>query len=263
MAPTDPTSVDRASGSPDAPAGELVEALQERSDEQALELAAALSALARTLLDSEPLETTLERVADLSVSAVPGCTAAGVTLLRDGRFVTAAATDELTREVDAEQYAADDGPCLDAARTLRINRVDLREADQRWPGFAAHAREAGILSYLAAPLVVREEGAGSLNLYSSSPDGFDALDDAMVALFSAQASVALASSQLHERSVTLSEQLQRVMASRAVIEQAKGVVMAQQHVDADTAFAVLRERSQRTNRKLRDVAQQLVDDLLT
>jgi AmiR/NasT family two-component response regulator len=49
------------------------------------------------------------------------------------------------------------------------------------------------------------------------------------------------------------------MDSRAVIEQAKGVLMAQRHVDADQAFDVLREASQRYNRKLRDIAHGIVE----
>jgi GAF domain-containing protein len=253
------TTTDRGRGEATA---ELVDALSERNDEQTLELAAALAELSGLLLDSEPLSATLQRVAELARTAVPGCTAAGVTLLQGDRPLTAAATDELTLEVDTRQYAADEGPCLDAARHGRVNRVDLREADQRWPDFAAHAREVGIRSYLAAPLVVRETSIGSLNLYSASSDGFDALDDALVGLFCAQASIALANAQLYDRTTTLAEQLRTAMASRALIEQAKGVLMAQHRVDADAAFVLLRERSQRANRKLRDVAQQLLDELV-
>lgn len=240
---------------------EVVGALKQRSNDQPAELAEALSELSRMLLDSEPLEATLQRVAELAVQAMPGCTAAGVTLARDGDVVTAAATDPLTEAVDARQYAAGDGPCLDAMRSCRVNRVDLAEAEDRWPDFTTHARELGIRSYLAAPLVVREQGIGALNLYSSSQDGFDALDDALVGLFCAQASVALANAELYQRAVTLSDQLETAMINRSVIEQAKGVLMAQHRVDADTAFLLLRERSQAANRKLRDVACDVIDDV--
>ncbi len=243
-------------------ADELVEALQQRTDEQPAELASALAELSGMLLDSEPLAATLQRVSELAVQAMPGCTAAGVTLVNGSVPVTAAATDPLTEAVDARQYAAGDGPCLDAIRSRRFNRVDVDEADRRWPDFTDHARELGIYSYLAAPLIVRDEAIGSLNLYSASADGFDALDDALVGLFCAQASVALANAHLYERAVTLSRQLETAMANRAVIEQAKGIVMAEHRIDADTAFALLRERSQQGNRKLRDVAQEMVDALV-
>ena len=48
------------------------------------------------------------------------------------------------------------------------------------------------------------------------------------------------------------------MDSRAVIEQAKGVLMAQRHVDSDQAFEILRQASQRYNRKLREIAEGIV-----
>lgn len=243
-------------------ATELIGALQQRTDEQPAELAAALSELSGMLLDSEPLAATLQRVCELAVQAMPGCTAAGVTLVHGTAPVTAAATGPLTEAVDARQYAAGDGPCLDAIRARRCNRVDLAEAEQRWPDFADLAREVGIRSYLAAPLIVRDEAIGSLNLYSSSVDGFDALDDALVGLFCAQASVALANARVYDRAMTLSEQLEAAMAKRAVIEQAKGVLMAEHRIDADTAFALLRDRSQHGNRKLREVAQEIVDALV-
>jgi GAF domain-containing protein len=241
---------------------DLVDALQQRVEESAPELAAALSELAGLLLDSEPLDATLRRVADLAVQALPGCTAGGVTLLdAGGRPRTAAATDPLTLAVDQQQYDEGDGPCLDAARHLRVNRVDLGEAEQRWPAFAERARGLGVRSYLAAPLVVQGSALGSLNLYSRSTDGFDALDDALVSLFCAQASVAVANADVYERAVRLSEQMQVAMASRAEIEQAKGVLMCRHGIDADAAFGALRERSQAENRKLRDVALDVIAEV--
>jgi AmiR/NasT family two-component response regulator len=49
------------------------------------------------------------------------------------------------------------------------------------------------------------------------------------------------------------------MESRAVIEQAKGILMSTHRIDADTAFDLLRGRSQASNRKLRDVAADIVN----
>ena len=49
------------------------------------------------------------------------------------------------------------------------------------------------------------------------------------------------------------------MASRAVVEQARGILMGQRRVSADEAFGILRTLSQTSNRKLRDVAQAVID----
>jgi AmiR/NasT family two-component response regulator len=102
--------------------------------------------------------------------------------------------------------------------------------------------------------VAAGKGIGSLNLYSTSEDGFDALDEVLVGMFTGQASVALANAQLYRAAQQLSEQLSEALSSRAVIERAKGALMATHGIDEEQAFALLRERSQRSNRKLRDVA---------
>ena len=237
--------------SPDAaPPAEVVAAVPDRADD----LSVALGELSGLLLDSDSLEGTLQRVVDLAVRTMPGCTGASVTLVDGARPVTAVHTDEVALSVDAAQYDVGDGPCLDAARHLRRNRVDLRAAQQDFPEFATRARRYGIRSFLASPLVAGGKGIGSLNLYSTSEDGFDALDEALVGMFTGQASVALANAQLYRAAQQLSEQLSEALSSRAVIERAKGALMATQGVDEEQAFALLRERSQRSNRKLRDVA---------
>lgn len=237
---------------------EVEQALVERTDEHPDELAAALVELSGLLLDEEPLPEVLQRVVELAVAAVPGCTGAGVTLVEDGRPSTAAHTDEQVLAVDRHQYDVDDGPCLDAIRNRVVHRVDCEEADQRWPDFAERARSLGVRSFLAAPLVAGERAVGSLNLYSAHPHGFDALDDVLVQLFCGQASVAVANARLYGRAVALNEQLQQALEGRAVIEQAKGVLMARHGVDADGAFEQLRSWSQQRNHKLRDVAAEVV-----
>lgn len=222
------------------------------------DLAGALTELSGLLLGGETLEQTLQRVVRLAVRTVPGCDAAGVTLLTAGRPSTAAASDERVLPVDQAQYDAGEGPCLDAARHLRTNRVDLDEADERWPAFTARARAEGIHSFLAAPLVAAGEGLGALNLYSRSPDGFGELDEALVEMFTGQASVALANAQRYAAAVALGTQLHEAMATRSVIEQAKGALMSARGLTEVQAFDALRERSQRANRKLHDVATEVL-----
>lgn len=56
--------------------------------------------------------------------------------------------------------------------------------------------------------------------------------------------------------------LQGAFGRRAVIEQAKGILMAQRAVDADTAFVILRDHSQRTGQKLADIATAIIDSHL-
>jgi GAF domain-containing protein len=219
----------------------------------------AITQLAQLLVDDLDLSGMLQRVADLAAQTIPDCDSAGVTLVDGHRPTTTAATDERTLVVDEAQYAAGDGPCLHAYRTCSVQRVCTDEARQRYPEFARAAAKAGIRSFLAAPLVVRGEGIGSLNLYSEAPHGFAEVDEALVLMFAAQGSVAVANARTYAEATSLSHQLGEAMSSRAVIEQAKGVVMATMSVTADEAFDVLRRASQHDNRKLRDVAADVIE----
>lgn len=218
----------------------------------------AITELAQLLVDDADLSGMLQRVADLAARTIPDCDSAGLTLVEHGRPSTAAATDRRTLEVDDAQYAAGDGPCLTAYRTQQVQRVAAGEASDCYPAFAAAARSAGIRSFLAAPLVVRGEGIGSLNLYSTDDHGFAAVDEAVVLLFAAQGSVAVSNSRMYHHATTLSRQLEEAMTHRSVIEQAKGVLMASMALDADEAFDLLRRASQHENRKLRALAADVV-----
>jgi GAF domain-containing protein len=233
---------------------DLTSALENAPDE----VATALHELGHMLVAEDDIDTTLQRVVDLAARTIEGCDAAGVTLDDRNGYVTAASTDERTLEVDSGQYAVGDGPCLTAMRDVAIVRVSVDEAEERWPRFVADARSHDVRSFLAAPLVVRGRAIGALNLYSRSADGFGRVDDVLVSLYGAQAAIALANARTYEGARRLSEQLQEAISSRAVIEQAKGILMAEHRVGPDEAFGLLRTRSTRSNIKLRVIAEQIV-----
>lgn len=214
------------------------------------------SSLTGFVVSDNQLDVTLQRVAELATREVFGCDMAGITLLRDGRPVTAVFTDSTAPEVDTAQYETGKGPCLDASRDLVVYRIDDTANEARWPEFAAAARAAGIQSTLSLPLVVGAAGLGALNLYSYDLDAFVEEDDATV--FAAQAAVVLANSQAYWAAQALAAQLEQALASRAVIEQAKGILIATQRYSEDEAFADLRRRSQNTNRKVREIATDIV-----
>lgn len=114
---------------------------------------------------------------------------------------------------------------------------------------------------LAAPLFLDRNYQGTLNVYGHAPHGFGDLDAALLELYTTAAETALRADLRYRAAREHTIQLPRALTSRAVIDQAEGIIMAAQRVDADTAFAALVEQSQRLNRKLRDVAQQFVTDI--
>ena len=230
------------------------EAARTRPDE----VVTALEELSLALVTDAGVQETLQRVVDLCVRTVPGCDMAGVTLLSGARPDTVAYTDPRVLTIDRDQYVTGEGPCLDAIRRCGVNLVDVEQAADRWPRFAKVAFGEGIRSFLATPLVAEGEALGALNLYGESAAAFDRLDEAFVRLLCAQAVGGVVTARRFASARQLAEQLQAAMASRAVIEQAKGVLMSRHGVDAETAFAVLRQKSQERNVKLRAVAEELV-----
>jgi GAF domain-containing protein len=229
------------------------------SDDRAEDVAVVLAELAGLLVEEQTLQSTLRKVLDVATRVIDGCDAAGVTITAGSGARTAAYTDRRTLTIDSQQYDAGDGPCLEAARTGRPQRIDhLDQAETRWPGLARAAHAVGIRGLLAAPLEVNGELLGALNMYTRQEGGFDGLDEAFLRLFVGQASAAVANARQYERLRLLAAQLEQALTSRAVIEQAKGVIAARYAVDPETAFAYLRRQSQDRNVKLREVAAEVV-----
>ena len=167
-----------------------------------------------------------------------------------------------TYELDRRQNALRDGPCLDAARHQQVNRWNLQEAEQRWPEFTRVAQEMGLRSYLSAGLGWAGRQLGALNLSSRDADGFSQLDEGILSLFTAPAAAVIvvvsgSCKRDPELNVTAA-QLEQALRSRAVIDQAIGIVMAESRCDADQAFATLGRASNNRNMKLRDLAAEIV-----
>jgi transcriptional regulator with GAF, ATPase, and Fis domain len=223
------------------------------------DLIESLTALGRALTQDESIQDTLHSILALVLRLVPGCDAASVTVIDDqGRPSTVASTDADTEELDRRQYLLHDGPCLDAARHQQVNRWSLPEAEQQWPEFTTLAKEMGLRSYLAAGLGLDGRRLGALNLSSRSADGFDHVDEDLVALFSAPASAAIATVTRYSQARDLAAQLNEALRSRAVIDHAIGIIMAESHCDAEHAFAILSRASNNRRIKLRDLAAEIV-----
>jgi len=135
--------------------------------------------------------------------------------------------------------------------------AELRE-DSRWARYREHAVTSGVRSSLSLPLTVSEETIGALNMYCMQPEGFDNRLRQSLSVFAAQAVAALAMVLRQARQDQVATHLEQALASRTVIDQAMGIVMAEQRCTADEAFALLRAHSQNTNRKLRDVAAEVI-----
>jgi GAF domain-containing protein len=162
---------------------------------------------------------------------------------------------------DELQYEKGYGPCMDAGRGGVLLRIDDMQTEERWPDYVRHAQaEAGVRSSLSVPLPYQGSSIGALNNYSSRPGAFATPESLQAGLEVAEiVAVTVANAEAHWQLGEQARNMRIAMESRAVIEQAKGVLMAQRHVTAEQAFEILREASQRYNRKLRDIAAGMVE----
>jgi GAF domain-containing protein len=220
----------------------------------------AFAELGHIRLADIDIDTLLDKIAQLAKRTVPGASEVSVTLLHGNIPQTAAFTGELARALDERQYERGYGPCLDAADTTTSLLVPDTSSEQRWPGWAQEAAQAGAHSSLSVGLPVHEPVTGALNIYATTPKAFD--DDAITIAqtFAGFAAVGLANAHLYATQAVLAGHMQKAMENRAVIEQAKGIIMGDRRCTPDQAFAILTKLSQDSNRKLRDVATALVEN---
>jgi GAF domain-containing protein len=178
--------------------------------------------------------------------------------MRERGPYTAASTGDMALELDELQYRERSGPCLQAAAEKATVWLPDTATDTRWPAWSRRAAAGGAGSMLSVGLPILDEVSGALNIYGGAPGAFD--DDTVVLAqtFAGYAAVALANAHLYHSTANLAQHLQAAMESRAVIEQAKGIIMAERRCTPDEAFAVLTRVSQDANRKVRDVAAALV-----
>ena len=223
-----------------------------------LEPHVAFAELGRIRLAEADLNAVLGRVAELARQTLPGAAGASVTLVGSDQAYTAAFTSPLARDLDETQYRNGHGPCLEAAQSTGIVAVPDMAAETRWPGFAHRALDAGIRSSLSVALPVQEAVVGALNIYAAHPATFDQGAIELARTFAGYAAVAIANAHLYQATATLAEDMRRAMETRAVIEQAKGIIIAQQHCTPEGAFELLTRISQTTHRKLRECATDIV-----
>ncbi len=219
-----------------------------------------LRELSRVVLADRTLEEALTDVARIAARGIPGAEATSITLLRGDKAFTAAHHGEMALAADELQYGQHSGPCMDAGRGGVLLRVDDMRTEQRWPDYVARVRRIGVRSSLSVPLPYQGTSIGALNNYSTEPAAFATPESLRAGLEVADVvAVAVANADAHAQLGEQARHMRLAMESRAVIEQAKGVLMAQRNVNAEQAFEILREASQRYNRKLRDIALGVVE----
>jgi GAF domain-containing protein len=214
--------------------------------------------LARVPLVERELSDVLSDITGVALRALPGAEAASITLMRDSKGFTAAYVGSMALDADELQYERGYGPCLDAAEGGQVLLIDDMNSEQRWPGYARAAADHGVVSSLSVPLPILSATVGALNTYASRSAAFDTDELILAQDVASWVARAVGTADTAARTVDDLVSLQAALKSRAVIEQAKGVLMERFKLTGERAFAVLVRASQNHNVKLRDVAWHLV-----
>jgi uncharacterized tellurite resistance protein B-like protein len=206
------------------------------------------------------LNRLLNLILETAVEAL-GFSAATVTARHGGDVSTVGATDQRLIGLDDAQYAAG-GPCIATLdRSEPVFWEESSAGDERWEHFAETARHLGAKSSLSVHVPTDSpEVAASLNLYARERLALSDRQLRLALSYGEQLAATLQSVDAYKSASMLARNMAEAMRSRAVIEQAKGILMADERIDEDEAFKRLAKLSQTANLKLRDVARRLVDD---
>lgn len=199
--------------------------------------------------DSDP-QSMLAAILRAAIVTVEGTDFAGINLLVKDKLVPQAVCGEPPNELDALQVRTGIGPCVDAARSQSVIRVDDLGNAENWPEYGRLAVSLGVRSMLCAPMRVDDLELGSISVYSRSLAAYGAVAERVAGLLGLHAAVALADARRREN-------LSIALHNRDVIGQAKGILMERRRITAEAAFELLSKTSQRRNRKLAAIAEEV------
>jgi len=247
----------------DGPPGADLSPARLESDE--VDLLLGLSGVAKIVADRRSVPDLLNDVAEFAVQAIPGVDGAGVTLIDADsctpRAEAWAATPQFVRDIDALQYAVlNEGPCVTCIRSRRPTVSGSIGGDDRWPRFGGHVARMGVHSVLALPLTIADAVIGAINAYAYRRDAFAEHAVQLGAQFAGAAAVSVYNAQLLASAQERTDRLQRALSSRAVIDQAIGIVRSRSGGSAEEAFERLAKMSQAENVKLNLIAERLVEE---
>ena len=217
-----------------------------------------LAAAARLPLTRAVLDAALRLVVIMSQSVMQGADGVSITLPRDGRLGTVAASNDTVLQMDHDQYDTGQGPCLDAATHGELFNSTALASERRWPQFVPRARARGIESIMSTPLMSADRSLGALNVYSRAPDALASHEQQWATEFAQQASKVLLAADTTATAASVDAEIHQALMSREVIALAQGVIMTRQKLSPDAAHRFLTDISHRTSRPLLGICQEVV-----
>ena len=222
--------------------------------EEVIGLATALAQLSSLPIGQLDPQRLLSRLATLVRGAVPAADWVSITVGSPTDPQRLGSDSREAQEFDGRQVEAGEGPCWTAHNTGAVVISDDVTTDVRWPALARVAGKSAVRSVLAMPVQKDGTTTGTVNVCSGRVAAFGPAGRRLGELAAAAVAGVLQNVAERESMKTLAVNLERALTSRAVIDQAKGVIMGRLGVNTDDAFARLVSVSSRLNVKVRDLA---------
>jgi GAF domain-containing protein len=183
----------------------------------------------------------------------------GIMLADDQNILRyAAASDGPGRDLEVVESDTGQGPCTEAFVTNRTVPVaDLTEQD-RWPDLLAAVAPLQIRAVLGVPVRLGAITIGTLDVYRNRPHQWDESEQRALNRYADLVETTLTTALTAHRAEELAGQLQYALDYRVTIERGVGYLMARDGVDPVTAFNRLRRAARSTQRKIGDVATDLL-----
>jgi anti-anti-sigma factor len=225
----------------------------------AADLARRLRRVTAVPAGHDVVDGALRLVVALARATVEGADGVSVSLQRHGRLTTVAATDQTVLDMDADQYASGEGPCVSAATEGHRFHVESLDQESRWPTFIPQARELGINAIVSSPLTAQNRPVGALNIYSRTRAAFSEKGQRLAGIFADEASIILGGAGTDVSQDELSARVQDALEARRIIAQAEGVVMEREGMSADDAYTLLVNFSRRSGQPVIERATDVVE----
>lgn len=229
------------------------------SDAENCEIALDSTSLLTIPISCEVLDPVLMLVVNLVRISLSRADGVSVSLFREGQIMTVAASDQRVMEMDASQYATQEGPCLDASTQGRWFHSRSLEEETRWPNFVPLARSLGIRAIISNPLLAKSRTVGALNIYSLAASAFGKVEQRLSSDFAEEISALLTHTGVGLSATSNAKSLQEALASREAIAHAQGIIMERESLDKEAAFDFLRRLSQDDDQTLIKHAIEIVE----
>lgn len=213
--------------------------------------------------NNDVVDGALRLVVTLARATVGGADGVSVSLQRQGRLSTVAASDQTITDMDTGQYATGQGPCVSAAVEGRWFHVESLDDEERWPDFIPQAKSLGINAILSTPLTASGTPIGALNIYSRTSGAFAPADQELATIFATEASTILTDAGVDVAPDELAERFQHALQTRQDIAQAQGLIMGRDGVNSHEAYTTLRRVSVDSGVPLADIVRDLLSAAAT